>query len=165
MKQEFSMGRLIIKNGIPSPAATMNKIPPKQTEKESESKVPTDLRKALAATPRVMALWKDLTPIARRDFISWIESAKQLETRKRRIKIACSKLVAGKRRPCCYAIVPMNLYKALGSNVKAKAQWSSLTPSERRDFVGWIDGVKQSETRTGRIEKACMMLVAGKRRP
>ena len=43
---------------------------------EPEPRVPTDLRKALAAATEVVAVWKDLTPIARRDFISWIESAK-----------------------------------------------------------------------------------------
>ncbi len=41
----------------------------------SIAKVPSDLQKALAATPKIEALWKSLTPIARRDFVSWIESA------------------------------------------------------------------------------------------
>ena len=70
--------------------------------KEPEPKVPADLRKALAAAPKARALWSDITPIARRDWIQWIVSAKQLETRARRIKNACSMLVAGKRRPCCF---------------------------------------------------------------
>src|SRR3989344_4420148 len=109
----------------------MNKMNPKPAGEGSEPKAPTDLRKSLVATPKVEALWKDLTPIARRDFISWIESAKQLETRKRRIEVACSKLLAGKRRPCCYAIVPMNLYKTLGVNKKAKTTWSGLTPDAK----------------------------------
>lgn len=143
----------------------MNKINPKQTGKESELKVPTDLRKALATSPKAKAQWLDLTPIARRDFISWIESAKQTETRVRRIEVACSKLVAGKRRPCCYAIVPMNLYKALGANPKAKAKWSSLTPDERRDFVSWINSAKESKAHSLRIDKSCVMLASGKRRP
>jgi len=128
-----------------------------------EPRVPTDLRKALAGTPRVGVLWKDLTPIARRDFISWIESAKQLKTRKRRIEITCSKLASGKRRPCCYAIVPMNLYKALGANPKAKHQWSTLTPDQKRDFVSWIKGTEDKKIRTQQVEKACAMLTAGHR--
>jgi hypothetical protein len=70
---------------------------------EPEPTVPTDLRKALAAAaPKARALWSDITPIARRDWIHWITSAKQPETRARRIKNACSMLVAGKRRPCCF---------------------------------------------------------------
>lgn len=138
---------------------------PKPTGEESEPRIPTDLRKALAVAPGVEALWKNLTPIARRDFISWIESAKQPETRRRRIERTPDMLASGKRRPCCYAIVPMNVYKALGAAPKAKAQWSDLTPTERRDFVSWIDSAKEPEARSRRIEKACEMLAAGKRHP
>ena len=67
---------------------------------EPEPKVPADLRTALAAAPQARALWADITPVARRDWIQWIVSAKQAETRARRIKNACSMLAAGKRRPC-----------------------------------------------------------------
>lgn len=132
--------------------------------KNLETTLPPDLRKALAAEPGVTELWKNLTPIARRDFISWIESAKQAATRSSRIARVGSMLTSGKRRPCCYAIVPMNLYKALGANAKAKTQWSTLTPMERRDFISWIDAVEQSEARKGRIEKVCAMLAVGKKR-
>ena len=70
---------------------------------EPEPEVPADLRKALAtAAPKARALWEGVTPIARRDWIHWITSAKQPETRARRIKNACSMLAAGKRRPCCF---------------------------------------------------------------
>ena len=132
---------------------------------EREPAVPPDLRKALAAAPSARARWNDLTPIARRDFISWIDAAKQSETRNRRIERTCSMIAEGKRRPCCFAIVPLNLHKALTAAPKAKAQWSDLTPTERRDFISWIDSAKQSETRTRRIEKACAILASGKRRP
>lgn len=71
--------------------------------KEPEPKVPADLKKALAsAAPKARAAWSDITPIARRDWIQWITSAKQEQTRARRIKNACSMLAAGKRRPCCF---------------------------------------------------------------
>jgi len=124
-----------------------------------------DLREALAAMPKAKAKWSDLTPIARRDFISWIESAKQPETRKRRVERAGSMLVAGKRRPCCYTIVSLDLHLALKATPKAKAQWSDLTPVERRDFISWMDSAKEPEANRRRIEKACAMLAAGKRRP
>ena len=71
--------------------------------KETEPEVPTDLRKALAAAaPKARTLWSDITPNARRDWIHWITSAKQAETRTRRIKNACSMLASGKRRVCCF---------------------------------------------------------------
>src|SRR5438552_2361561 len=141
----------------------MNKTNPKPAGKEL--RMPTDLRKALAATPMAKAQWSDLTPIARRDFISWIDSAKQSETRRRRIERACSMLAAGKRRPCCYSIVSLDLHLALKATPMAKAQWSDLTPVERRDFISWMDSAKEPERHRRRIEKACAMLAAGKRRP
>ena len=69
---------------------------------ELESEVPTDLRQALAAAPKARALWSDITPIARRDWIQWIVSAKRPETRARRIRNACLMLAGGKRRVCCF---------------------------------------------------------------
>jgi hypothetical protein len=71
-------------------------------EKEPEPQVPADLRKALAAAPQARQLWSDITPVARRDWIHWITSAKQSETRARRIKNACEMLASGKRRVCCF---------------------------------------------------------------
>ncbi len=143
----------------------MNKMSQKPAPKVREVTLPADLRKVLAASQAATAKWKDLTPIARRDFVSWIESAKQAETRTRRVESVPSRLASGKRRPCCYAIVPMNLYKALGEIPKAKDTWKDLSPDERRDFVSWIDEVKGTEARGVRIAKACVMLVAGKRHP
>jgi uncharacterized protein YdeI (YjbR/CyaY-like superfamily) len=144
---------------------SMNKTNWKRAKEEAEAVVPPDVRKALAAAALANTKWKDLTPIARRDFISWIESAKQSETRRRRIEKACSMLAAGKRRPCCYSIVSFDLYTALAANPTAKAQWSDLTANEKRDFVGWMDSVKEPEAHRRRIEKACAMLAAGKRQP
>lgn len=69
---------------------------------EAESRVPADLRKGLASAPRARALWSDITPVARRDWIAWITSARQPETRARRIKNACQMLAGGKRRVCCF---------------------------------------------------------------
>jgi hypothetical protein len=69
---------------------------------EPEVRVPIELRKALAAAPMAQALWTDITPIARRDWVLWISSAKQSETRRRRIENACSMLASGKRRVCCF---------------------------------------------------------------
>ena len=68
---------------------------------EPEPTVPSDLRKALAAAPKARALWSDITPVSRRDWIQWITSAKRPETRARRVENACSMLAAGKRRVCC----------------------------------------------------------------
>ncbi|MGI9027892.1 MAG: YdeI/OmpD-associated family protein [Candidatus Saccharimonadales bacterium] len=65
-------------------------------------KVPTDLRIALTSTPAALTAWEDITPLARNEWICLVESAKQAETRKRRIERARSQLSSGKRRPCCW---------------------------------------------------------------
>jgi uncharacterized protein YdeI (YjbR/CyaY-like superfamily) len=143
----------------------MDKMNPKAAGNEPEPKAPPDLRKALATAAKAKDHWQDLTPIARTDFITWIDSAKQLETRKRRIERACSMVAAGKRRPCCYSIVSLDLHLALKATPTAKTQWSDLTPVERRDFISWMDADKEPERHRRRIEKACVMLAAGKRRP
>jgi hypothetical protein len=70
--------------------------------KEPEPRVPADLKKALAAAPKARATWTAITTVARRDWILWITSAKQPETRARRIRNACAMLATGKRRVCCF---------------------------------------------------------------
>lgn len=69
---------------------------------DAEPRVPADLRKALAAAPKARAIWSDITPAARRDWVFWITSAKQAGTRARRVSNACDMLGKGKRRVCCF---------------------------------------------------------------
>lgn len=128
-------------------------------------KIPADLAKVLAKNTEAKKVWGSLTPIGRRDFISWIESAKQEATRTRRIESVPSRLLSGKRRPCCYALVPMNLYTALAGAPKAKDVWKNLSPNARRDFTDWIEEGKSSVVRAQRIEKTCNLLASGKQHP
>jgi uncharacterized protein YdeI (YjbR/CyaY-like superfamily) len=65
-------------------------------------KLPGDLRKALIANPPVLDAWKDITPLARNEFICWVEDAKQETTRERRIRRTQEELGEGQRRPCCW---------------------------------------------------------------
>ena len=72
------------------------------TKEWPEPKVPEDIMNSFAADPQAYALWMDVTPMARWEWIRWIRATNRLETRKRRIEIARSKLKAGERRPCCF---------------------------------------------------------------
>jgi uncharacterized protein YdeI (YjbR/CyaY-like superfamily) len=65
-------------------------------------RMPVDLQKSLVSNPKVLALWEDLTPLARNEFICWVENAKQFDTRNRRIQRTSEELLEGKRRPCCW---------------------------------------------------------------
>lgn len=69
-------------------------------------RVPADVRKVLVAAPAVLAVWQDITPLARNEWICWIESVKKPETRSHHIARMRIELLAGKRRPCCWAGCP-----------------------------------------------------------
>lgn len=72
------------------------------TKEWIEPEVPGDLKKALAASPKAEALWNDITPLARWDWIRWIRAVKTPETRQKHIEVALDKLNKGMRRPCCF---------------------------------------------------------------
>jgi uncharacterized protein YdeI (YjbR/CyaY-like superfamily) len=68
--------------------------------------MPADWQKALIAMPAARAVWEDITPLARNEWICWVTSGKLAETRGIRIKKGISKLKGGMRRPCCWAGCP-----------------------------------------------------------
>jgi hypothetical protein len=67
-----------------------------------EPDIPRDFRSALADAPDISELWKDITPMARWEWVRWINATKNPDTRKRRVEVGISKLRSGKRRPCCF---------------------------------------------------------------
>lgn len=69
-------------------------------------RAPTDLKNALAESKQAGAAWKDITPLARNEFVCWVISAKQEKTRERRVRRTVEELREGKRRPCCWAGCP-----------------------------------------------------------
>jgi uncharacterized protein YdeI (YjbR/CyaY-like superfamily) len=64
--------------------------------------LPVDLREELRASAMALAAWRDITPLARNEFICWVEDAKQAVTRARRIRRTREELEEGQRRPCCW---------------------------------------------------------------
>ncbi len=64
--------------------------------------LPADLLKALIANPTALDAWKDISTLARNEFICWVEDAKQEMTRERRIRRTQEELEEGRRRPCCW---------------------------------------------------------------
>jgi uncharacterized protein YdeI (YjbR/CyaY-like superfamily) len=68
--------------------------------------LPEDVEEALKRDSKALATWEDITPLARNEWICWIQSAKRAETRRKRIDWGRSNLSEGKRRPCCWPGCP-----------------------------------------------------------
>ena len=68
-----------------------------------EPTMPYDLESALAAAPQeIQDLWTDITPMARWEWVRWVNATRNPETRKRRVEATIAKMNSGKRRPCCF---------------------------------------------------------------
>lgn len=86
---------------VESGAAVEVEITP--TKDWPEPSVPPDLAEALANAPlQIRSLWSAITPMARWEWVRWVNETKNPETRKRRVEVSLSKMSSGKRRPCCF---------------------------------------------------------------
>jgi len=83
-------------------AGDIVKMEVESTKDWPEPKVPKDIQDALVDDPKIKPLWERITPLARWEWIRWINSTESQETRKHRIEVSCSKLLKGERRPCCF---------------------------------------------------------------
>jgi uncharacterized protein YdeI (YjbR/CyaY-like superfamily) len=73
------------------------------TKEWPEPQVPPDLKSALAASPpKIRDLWDAITPMARWEWVRWVNETKNKDTRRKRVEVSISKLTSGKRRPCCF---------------------------------------------------------------
>lgn len=60
----------------------------------------------LSHNDKLLFIWESLTPLARNEWLCYLSSPKKEETKIIRLKKAKSKLLAGMRRPCCFAGCP-----------------------------------------------------------
>jgi hypothetical protein len=68
-----------------------------------EPEVPDDLAAALAeASAKIRDVWQDITPMARWEWVRWVQATRNPQTRQRRVEVSISKMNGGKRRPCCF---------------------------------------------------------------
>jgi uncharacterized protein YdeI (YjbR/CyaY-like superfamily) len=68
--------------------------------------LPADLREVLVSDDDALAKWEDITPLARNEWICWVESVKKPETRRSHVAQVRSRLKEGQRRPCCWPGCP-----------------------------------------------------------
>lgn len=93
------------------------------TKEWIEPVIPEDVREALSASQKAKALWEDITPMARWDWIRWIRAVKTPETREKHIQVMLDKLNKGMRRPCCFN-------RNLSSEPHVSHNWVLLPPTE-----------------------------------
>jgi hypothetical protein len=80
--------------------------------------IPADLRGLLVADSAARAKWEDITPLARNEWICWIESVKKPETRRNHLERAVRELKEGKRRPCCWPGCPHRVRSPRASSTR-----------------------------------------------
>lgn len=80
--------------------------------------LPQDLRAALLSDSQALALWEELTPLARNEWICWTISVKRPDTRKEHVERVVSELKEGMRRPCCWIGCIHRTDKAISPSVQ-----------------------------------------------
>jgi hypothetical protein len=63
-----------------------------------EVAVPPDLAAELADTPRALAAFNAITPALRRHIVGWVEAAKQMKTREKRVQLTVTRMVEQSRK-------------------------------------------------------------------
>ena len=102
------------------------------TKNWPEPSVPQDLATALAAAPqKIQDLWNEITPMARWEWVRWVNATKNPDTRRRRVDVSISKLKSGKRRPCCFDLSACT-DPELSKNGRLQSCWTTA-PNRRFD--------------------------------
>ncbi len=81
-------------------------------------KIPPDLKKVLLADKAALERWEDITPLARNEWICWVEFVKQDKTRKEHVERTRTELKEGMRRPCCWLGCPHRTDKQISRSVQ-----------------------------------------------
>ncbi len=84
----------------------------------AHTKLPKDLLRELTKDLQAVATWKSLTPLARNEWICWVEDAIRPETRVRRIERVRTELLEGIRRPCCWIGCTHRTDKEISPSIK-----------------------------------------------
>ena len=92
------------------------------TKEWIEPKIPVDVKKALSTSSKAEALFDDITPMARWDWIRWVRAVKTEETREKHLDVMLDKLNKGMRRPCCFN-------RNLCSEPYVSKNWQLLAPA------------------------------------
>lgn len=81
-------------------------------------KLPPDMRTAILADKKMLAMWEDITPLARNEWICWTITCARAETRAKHIVVMKDKMHKGERRPCCWVGCIHRTDKAMSPSAK-----------------------------------------------
>ena len=101
------------------------KVSLESTKEWVEPEVPKDVQKALSTSAKAEVLWKDITPMARWDWIRWVRAVKTEKTRQEHLNVMLDKLNKGMRRPCCF-----NRNLCSETYVVKPGTWTLLAPAQ-----------------------------------
>lgn len=118
----FALDKKLLKE-LSAKAGDIVKVSIEPTREWVEPEIPEDVKKALSSSPKAEALFNDVTPLARWDWIRWIRAVKTPETRQKHIDVMIDKLNKGMRRPCCFN-------RNLCSEPYVSNNWKLLEPAQ-----------------------------------
>jgi hypothetical protein len=81
-------------------------------------RLPSDMQKAILKDKKMHAMWDDITPLARNEWICWTISCAKAETREKHLRVMQDKMHKGERRPCCWVGCTHRNDKAASSTQK-----------------------------------------------
>ncbi len=79
---------------------------PQEKSKKPVHTLPADMKRAFSAKEDIWQAWQSFTPLAKNEWICWVTSAKEVETREKRLVVGIDKIHKGIRRPCCWPGCP-----------------------------------------------------------
>lgn len=118
----FSPGKKLLEDAHATVGDTVH-VSLEPTTEWIEPEVPEDVKKALAKSSKAEALWNDITPLARWDWVRWVRAVKTQETREKHLEVMLDKLNKGMRRPCCFN-------RNLCSEPAVSYNWKLLDPTQ-----------------------------------
>lgn len=77
-----------------------------ESKPEFRHKLPNFFKEQIESDLDVKTAWKNLTSLARNEWICWVTSANQEKTRDKRLDRAIKEIGEGKKRPCCWPGCP-----------------------------------------------------------
>lgn len=119
-----------------------------------EAELPDQLAALLDEEPGLREFYNNLSEYMRREIGKWVNSVKSEEARIRRAEQLAERLLATMEAE---RELPPSIAAALRQNLKAKAGWDRMTPTQRRSELMAVFYYRTPDAQQRRIAKLCEM--------